>query len=66
MGFDIYESERPVKSKASQLHEDLERIREENAKLRKKVLDYQMKFSKLQLGVVGEPAEGDDYKIELN
>jgi len=43
-GYDIYSSEKPVKSNSSRTQEELERVREENIKLRKKVKDYQNKF----------------------
>lgn len=43
----MFEAQRPVKSSASELHMECEKLREENAKYRKKVQDFQMKFSRL-------------------
>lgn len=44
---DFYTAERPVKSKASEIAVECEKLREENAKYRKKVLDFQLKFARL-------------------
>lgn len=40
-GYDFYTSEKPVKSEASSIKEDMERLREENARLRKKTIGLQ-------------------------
>ena len=52
MGFDVYSAEKPVKSESSRTQEELEKVREDNAKLRKKVKDYQNKFQKINTGAL--------------
>ena len=47
LGFDMYQSQRPVKSKDSETQEELEQMRESNAKLRKQVKDLKAKNSAL-------------------
>lgn len=46
-GFDFYYAEKPVISEASIAQQELEKLREENAKLKKRVKDYQTKFAKV-------------------
>ena len=48
LGFDMYQSMRPVKSKDSKTQEELESMRELNAKLRKQVRDLRIKNNLLQ------------------
>lgn len=68
-----------MKSESSRTQEELERVREDNAKLRKKVKDYQNKFQKINTGALqsfggeggggGKPGRneddgGGDYKTD--
>lgn len=68
-GFDVYSACKPVKSESSRTQQELEKVREENAKLRKRVKDYAARFAKINAGSlagggVGGAAEasgkGDD------
>jgi len=47
LGFDMYVSQKPVKSVSSKTQDELEKMREDNAKLRKKVRDLQEKYTRL-------------------
>lgn len=58
-GFDFYTSSKPVQSESSRNQAELERLREENTKLRKKVKDYQSKFQKINSGALSGFGGGD-------
>ena len=49
-GFDVYSASKPVKSESSRTQQELEKVREENAKLRKRVKDYAARFAKINAG----------------
>ena len=57
-GFDFYCAEKPVISEASIAQQELEKLREENAKLKKRVKDYQTKFAKVNTNS-SQSAAGD-------
>ena len=49
-GFDFYSAQKPVQPQASKTQQELEKVREECTKLRKKVKDFQLKLSRVHAG----------------
>ena len=65
-GFDVYTSEKPVKSKSSTMERELEKVREECSKLRKKVKDNQTKLNKMNAGAMQTVDEGGEEDADAN
>ena len=57
-GFDIYSSSKPVKSESSKTQQELEKARDENARLRKRVKDYANRFAKINAGSLSSGVDG--------
>ena len=58
---------KPVKSESSKTQEELEKVKEERNKLRNRVKDYHIKFSKMNtslLSSIEEDGQGSAMKVE--